>query len=350
MNPLLEHTLQEAQDKPWRHSFTGLMRLMAASYPDLPPVGQAQRPQQEKFRLGQQANLGFAVREVAKVQPASADAQGRTRIALFGLGMLGPNGPLPLHVTEMVRERVQAKRDNTLANFVDLFHHRAFTHMYRAWSQSQSAIGLDRPDAETFTPYIARLAGDEPSEVQHSALPPHARWASSAHRVRAARNPDGLVSALSRFFGVPVDLHEYQLQWMPIEEQDQCRLGLPRLSSVLGQGAMAGEVVPDRQTRFRLVIGPLSMDGYLRLTPNGSATGKDLPALIELVRSFVGFEYVWEVELLINAAAAPAAKLGEGTQLGWSSWIGRDQPLPTHAAVSGMLYEPEMYAETGARA
>ncbi|MFY7940176.1 MAG: type VI secretion system baseplate subunit TssG, partial [Burkholderiaceae bacterium] len=79
------------------------------------------------------------------------------------------------------------------------------------------------------------------------------------------------------------DLREYQLQWMPIEEQDQCRLGLPRLSSVLGQGAMAGEVVPDRQTRFRLVIGPLSLDGYLRLTPNGSATGKDLPALIELV-------------------------------------------------------------------
>ena len=121
-------------------------------------------------------------------------------------------------------------------------------------------------------------------------------------------------------------------------------------SAVLGQGAMAGEVVPDRQTRFRLVIGPLSLDGYLRLTPNGSPTGKDLPALIELVRSFIGFEYVWEVELLINAAAAPAAQLGDDTQLGWSSWIGRDRPLQVQAAVSGMLYEPEMYGVSGARA
>jgi len=86
------------------------------------------------------------------------------------------------------------------------------------------------------------------------------------------------------------------------------------------------------------------------LTPNGSATGKDLPALIELVRSFIGFEYVWEVELLINAAEAPAAKLGEGTQLGWSSWIGRDRPLQVQSVVSGMLYEPEMYSESRARA
>ena len=196
---------------------------------------------------------------------------------------------------------------------------------------------------------VARLAGDEPSEVQGSALPPHARWASSAHRVRAARNPEGLVSTLARFFGVAVQLQEYMLQWMPIEPQDLCVLGQPRISSVLGEGAMLGEVVPDRQTRFRLVIGPLSMDGYLRLTPNGSATGKDLPALIELVRSFVGFEYVWEVELLINAAATPAAQLGEGTQLGLSSWMGRDQPLPAQAAVSGMLYEPELNSQNGAR-
>lgn len=342
MKRSVNKTLQDAQAQPWRHGFMSLMRLLAAAQPELPPVGKAQRPQQENFRLAQQASLGFAVREVAVVEPTSADAQGRTRISLFGLGMLGPNGPLPLHMTEIVRERVEAKRDKTLANFLDIFHHRAFTHIYRSWSQSQSAIGLDRASNETFTPYVARLAGDEPDEVQHSALPAHARWASSAHRVRTARNPDGLVSTLSRFFGVTVDLHEYQLQWMPIESEDQCRIGVPRLSSILGEGALVGEVVPDRQTRFRLIIGPLSLDGYLRLTPQGSPTGKDLPALIEFVRAFVGFEYVWEVELLICAAAAPAAKLGEGTQLGWTSWLGNT--TSNQVAISGMLFEPELYA------
>lgn len=342
----LNSTFQGAQAKPWDYGFVPLMRKLAAADPAMPPVGQAQRPQQESFRLGQQASLAFAPRELARVdvKPGPDDTL-RAYIKLFGLGTLGPNGALPIHFTELVRERVEAKRDNTLADFIDLFHHRAFTHIYRAWSQSQSAAGLDRADQETFSTYIARLGGDEPSEVQGSALAPHARWASSAHRVRAARNPDGLVSTLERFFGVPVQLREYMLQWMPIEPQDRCRLGQASQSSVLGEGAMAGEVVPDRQSRFRLVIGPLDMDGYLRLTPQGSPTGKDLPALIDIVRSFIGFEYVWEVELLINRNAAPQAQLGDSTQLGWSTWMASEGALARSTLpVTGMVFEPESYS------
>ena len=342
--------MNDAQSRPWAHGFTPLLRRLAARDMSMPQVGRAQRPLQESFRLGQQASMAFSPRELASVEVRPA-AQGgdQTHIKLFSLGTLGPNGALPIHVTELVRERVEARRDTTLADFIDLFHHRAFTHIYRAWAQSQSAAGLDRSADETFTPYVARLAGDEPSEVQGSALSAHARWAATAHRVRAARNPEGLVRSLAQFFGVTVQLHEYCLQWMPIEPQDLCVLGQPRESSVLGRGAMAGEVVPDRQSRFRLVIGPLSMDGYLRLTPQGSAQGKDLPALVELVRSFIGFEYVWEVELLIDRHAAPATQLGDSTQLGWSSWMASDTSNgAATSAVSGMVFEPEHYVASAA--
>lgn len=340
--------LQDAQQRPWQHGFVPLLRGLAAAEPAMPAIGRAQRPQQENFRLGQTASLAFAPRELARVHVqedmvADGSSRPRTHIQLFGLGMLGPNGALPLHFTERVRERSEAKRDNTLANFLDLFHHRAFTHIYRAWAQSQSAAGLDRADQETFTPYVARLGGDEPAEVQDSALAPHARWASVAHRVRAARDPEGLVSSLHRFFGVPVRLQEYMLHWMEIEQQDQCHLGLPRQSSVLGSGAMLGEKVPDRQSRFRLVIGPLDMEGYLRLTPQGASSGHDLQTLIELVRSFIGFEYVWEAELLIYAEATPYARLGDGTQLGWSTWMAADA-VGTVQSVTGMVFEPEGYA------
>jgi type VI secretion system protein ImpH len=83
----------------------------------------------------------------------------------------------------------------------------------------------------------------------------------------------------------------------------------------------------------------------LRLTPQGSASGKDLPALIEIVRSFIGFEYVWEVELLISSNAAPQAQLGNGTQLGWSTWMASDRPKGvTSPPVTGMIFEPESYS------
>jgi type VI secretion system protein ImpH len=160
-----------------------------------------------------------------------------------------------------------------------------------------------------------------------------------------AELPKELVSTLARFFGVLVQLREYMLQWMPIEPQDHCILGQPRPSSVLGEGAMLGEVVPDRQSRFRLLIGPLDMEGYLRLTPQGSASGKDLPALRDIVRSFVGFEYVWEVELLIRSEAAPQTRLGDSTQLGWSSWMASAPPGSSASrTVTGMVFEPESYS------
>ncbi|QDL54671.1 type VI secretion system baseplate subunit TssG [Rhodoferax aquaticus] len=372
MKPVQHNTLQDAQARPWAHGFMPLLRRLSAWYAQRPRVGQAERPQQEPYRLGQQASLTFAVREIASVHTGPS----RTHIKLFGLGSLGPNGSLPIHVTELVRERVEAKRDTTLADFLDLFHHRAFTHFYRAWAQSQSAAGLDRPAEETFTPYIARLGADEPSQVQHSALAPHARWASVAHRVRAPRNPEGLIRTLSHYFGVPVRMQEFCLQWMPLEPQDLCQLGRPLQSSLLGQGAVIGEVVPDRQSRFRLIIGPLDLPGYLRLTPQGAPrpgsveqattsrtaadTVCDLGALIELVRSFIGFEYVWEVELLVDRQAAPASTLGGTTPLGWSSWLGgSDDHVQGHkdkssqlqsalrdpqSAISGMVLEPEHYA------
>ncbi|MFY8015428.1 MAG: type VI secretion system baseplate subunit TssG [Limnohabitans sp.] len=331
--------LDSAVSQPWRYGFLSLMRLLDAQTPNAPSIGQSQRPQQETFRLGQQPSLAFAPREIARIFFQNEKAH----IHLFGLGMLGPNGALPIHYTELVRERSQARRDDTLVDFLNIFHHRALTHFYRAWSQSQSAAGLDRKRSERFTNYIARLIGDEPQELVHSALPSHIRWACAAHRVRGPRDPEGLVSSLKRFFSVPVKLKEYQLQWISIEPKDMCQLGLANEAAMLGKGAMLGEKVPDRQTKFRLVIGPLRMSSYLRLTPQGMDGSNDLPALVELVRSFISYEYVWEVELLIHGHDSPETRLGGSTQLGWSSWMAQDRSSGSQP-ITGMIFEPEFYS------
>lgn len=328
--------LAQASDRPWETSFLTLMRRISASRTDLPGVGQALRPQEECFRLGQQGEMRSAPREVASVsQRGELDI-----IRLYSLGMLGAQGVLPLHVTEIARERREAHQDQTLDDFLDIFHHRAFSLFYRAWEQSQAAAGLDRDFDERFTRYIAWLGGDEPTEVGESHLPEHARWASAAHRAREARNPEGLIATLQRFFGVPVRLEEYNLHWIAVATEDQCALGYARQGSVLGQGAILGENVPDRQGKFRLVIGPLDLRPYLRFTPQGVDGERDLPTLIEFVRAFVGFEYVWDMQLLVRSGAAPSVRLGDGQCLGWSTWMGESRK---DEAVVGLLCEPEAY-------
>lgn len=333
----LPSRLARAAQAPWQQGFLPLLRLLAAHHPEQPPIGHSQRPQQEPFRLGQQASLAFAPREIADI----SIRDGQAVIRLFGLGMLGPHGPLPLHVTEIVRERTEARRDATLSHFLDLFHHRYLTLFYRAWAQAQACAGLDRPQAETFTPYVARLIGEEVDDVPEGPLPPHARWASAAHRIREARNPDGLVATLAHYFSIGVTLQEFQLHWIPIEAKDTCLIGLARPSSLLGQGALAGEVVPDRQHGFRLILGPLDLRQYLRFTPQGADDGSDLPALIEWVRAFVGFEYLWEIALMLRRQEARPIRLGGSARLGWSSWMVDQAPAASDEAILGMVFEPE---------
>ncbi|MFG6447440.1 type VI secretion system baseplate subunit TssG [Roseateles sp. BYS180W] len=325
-----------AEQAPWAQAFLPLLRRVAALRSDLPGVGEALRPSAEAFRIGQTASLSFAPREIAALQ----EQAGKLMLTLYGLGMLGPQGPLPLHMTDQVRERVDTKRDHTLNHFLDLFHHRALSHFYRAWAQSQAAAGLDRASEESFSNYVARLCGDEPELAQGLALPTHARWATTAHRVRQARNPDGLAAAVAQFFGISVKLQEHCLQWMRLAPEDESHMGSPGPASVMGQGAVAGEAIPDRQSRFRLVLGPLTLEQYLRFTPEGHRGARDLPALVELVRAFIGFEYAWEVELLVHRHSAPPCHLGDAQQLGWSTWMGT--PDAAHSApISGMVFEPE---------
>lgn len=317
--------------EPWKYSFMALMRRIGADA-RIDPIGTARLPQTEPFRLGQLPSLVFAPSEIAR----ASIVHGRLKVRLYGLGMVGPNGPLPLHITEIAREREELRHDPTLSNFLDIFHHRFLTIFYRAWSSAQATAGLDRPGNERFTFYVASLTGHDMKEIAQGPLPSHARLSASPHLIREARNPDGMAATLSHYFGVPVRIEEYLFHWMarPVDRQSQ--LGVPGASSTMAVDAMLGSHIPDRQSKFRIVMGPLDLDAYLGFTPQGT----QLLRLIEWVRAFVGQETCWELELKIKRESASPAVMGGAQQLGWSGWLGAS---PSGEPVTGMCFEPEDY-------
>ncbi|BBQ01137.1 hypothetical protein BSFA1_62650 (plasmid) [Burkholderia sp. SFA1] len=332
---LSPETIERLQTQPWTYGFLPVMRRLGAA-PELDSIGTAKRPRTEPFRLGQQPSLTFAPREIGSVDRIN----GRLRVRLLGLGMLGPNGPLPIHVTEIAREREEVRHDSTLVAFLDVFHHRSMSLLYRAWANAQSTAGLDRPGAgaERFSFYIGSLGGHDPAELDQRALPIHPQLAASAHLLRESRDPDGLRMTLERYFGVAVAIDEYVFHWIEMTEHERSRLGQGRATTIMGAGAMLGEQVPDRQYRFRIVMGPLEIDDFLAFTPRG----KNLPPLVDWVRRFYGYEFDWELDLRIRAQSAPPASLGGPQQLGWTTWLGQSaQDVP----VTGMRFEPERYMQ-----
>ena len=108
-------------ETPREHDFFAVLRHVEALRPELPRIGTALRPAQEVVRLGQDPELDFAP---SALESFSVGARSGPRLGVRFFGLLGPQGPMPLHFTEYVRERLRFRGDATLARFLDVFHHR----------------------------------------------------------------------------------------------------------------------------------------------------------------------------------------------------------------------------------
>ena len=108
----LQALLEHVRSEPWAHDFFALLRRIDALRPEAPPTGQTVRPSQEALRLAQQPELDFAPAALAALQPRSG-LPPRLSVRFFGL--LGPQGPMPLHFTEFVRDRSHQHGDPTAA-------------------------------------------------------------------------------------------------------------------------------------------------------------------------------------------------------------------------------------------
>lgn len=331
INQTLTDTLTHAHDAPWQHGFMPLMREIEAKSAHLPKIGEANRLHQENFTLGQTPSLAFAPREIADIDTDN----GITQINVFSLGMLGPQGPLPLHFTEMVKDRMDNHHDDTLSHFLNLFHHRALSLHYRAWAKSQATASLDRADDEQFAQYIWALSGVEPQQTDH--LPAHSYLANAPHFIHQQQNPDALAKAISHYFNVPVTVRPYQFHWLHLSEEDQSRIGKPASPSQIGMNAVIGQSVPDVQQRLTLEIGPLCLADYHDFLPNG----RHIHALLDLMHSLIGYDYQWDIALSIKADTIPMAHLDNTVQMGRTAWINQQDQQP-NTAIADMRYSPDV--------
>lgn len=322
--------LESRQDSPWQLSFFHLCRWLEARAHPLPRIGEDAHPCNEYCRLGQEPSTAFAAREIASLQHYGDTL----RIKLNGLGLYGPNGPLPLHITEEAHERNIQKRDSTLTDFLDMFHHRWLALFYRAWAMGQSAAGLDRQNTERFSFYVASLIGHDTANNAKTPFAPHARLAAISHLVVRSRYPAGLTATCSQFWNLPFRLEEYHFHWLELDTAEQSRLGGLRCSCRLGYDAVLGKHVPDRQSMFVLHLGPVTLKDYKRFLP----TGTELPRLVAWVREFVGVEIRWMLQLSLLAYEVPCSCIGGTGQLGRSTWLGRKN---LNSVVCSKLFSPE---------
>jgi type VI secretion system protein ImpH len=349
---------------PWQHDYFQLLRWVDALHPQLPRLGQALRPRDEALRIGQDPELSFAPAALHSFGP---NRGGLPRVGQRFFGLFGPMGPMPLHVTEYVRERQRSYGDATPQAFADIFQHRASLLFYRAWAQAQPVSHIDRPGDDAFGRWVGAIAGlGQPTLLGRDHVADHAKRLHAGALARGPGNAEGLVHIVSQYFKVPVRLESYVGHWLQLDPAQRLALNRPAsgvpagrrlgratagagggsaagsrqassgvvVPGLLGQSAAAGSRVWDRQSRFRLHLGPLSLAQYESFLPGQPA----LLALRDWLRLYAGLGLSCEIRLILRGADVPAARLGcvegdgdrgserdggrGGVKLGRTSWLG----------------------------
>jgi type VI secretion system protein ImpH len=247
---------------------------------------------------------------------------------VLSLGLFGPNGPLPLHITEYVRDRVRNQNDPAPLAFADIFHHRMLSLFYRAWADAQPTVQMDRVEQNRFGVHVGSLSGlGWASTRQRDSIEDNAKLFATGHFVRLTRNPEGISQILAHYFQIPVRLHEYIRSWIDIPVEEQSRLTGVTVRNHLGFGVVAGARVPDVQSRFRLELGPMPLLKYEQFLPGA----RNNVRLRDWVRQYVSLEFRWDADLLLRADEVPSSQLGGEQRLGWTTWLGqRASPEPAH--------------------
>jgi len=318
---------QRLCETPQEFRFFQAVRLLQLSAGQQSVVGRFSNPADEAVRFAAHQSLGFPASQIQNLE-FSGDAPPKMTVNFMGL--TGPVGELPVFYTAYVIQRLRL-RDHTLADFLDLFNHRAISLFYRCWEKYRFTVTYERGEVTGLTHNLLDIAGlGTPGLCERQPIDDRAFIYYAGILSQKPRSAQGLKQILEDYFEVDVEVLQFVGCWRPLDPEMLCRLVEDDAdgseSTMLGGGAVAGDEIWDPQSAVRLRLGPMPLDKYLEFLPDGAA----FPKLQAMCRFYAGQDIDFEIQLVLRREEAPKCQLGAGgptaPRLGWLSWA-RKKPL-----------------------
>ena len=142
----MSERFSDVLENPGRFDFFLAMRRLERNFADRPRIGDSAARRQEYVTLGQDPYLDFPAFDLRRRE---GDPDGALRVLVRFLGLLGPQGALPLATTEEAYV-LAARRDDAFPRFLDIFNHRFLQLFFRAWADARPIAQHDRPDEDRF--------------------------------------------------------------------------------------------------------------------------------------------------------------------------------------------------------
>ena len=242
------------------------------------------------------------------------DPAGRPqRLLVNFFGLFGPDGPLPLHLTEYARDRRRNFRDPTLQRFADIFHHRALSLLWRAWADSAAHAEFRPAGRGSLRRSMSgALCGLGMESLRDRDAMPHLTKLHFAGRISRTRpvTPKGLrpfchcfspwrVRVASCFIGAWLTLPDLRPHRVWATRPQHGHAGRRRPWWVARVWSQAAEI-PHRH----------GAGGDSRLCAPAAGRRRACTSLIPIVRNYAGDVPLWDVNLILKRDEVPPIRLG----------------------------------------
>ncbi len=301
-----------------RFEFFQAVKLLEIIYKDRLPVGDDRlEPINDVVWFQGKTSLSFPPGDIDGVDEPQGKKPARMRVNFMSLA--GALGPLPQAYTELVLQRVRAK-DTTLRDFLDIFNNRLIALAYRVRKKYRPGFEFSPPDKSQFSQYLFSLMGmGVPKLKNRMEVKDRAFLFYAGLLALQPRSMVGLTVILEDYFKTPVKGESFCGRWLYLEEDQLTRIGTFGENQTLGDSALLGRRVWDQQSKFKLMLGPLTFKQYFSFLPRG----KSFTSLRELISFYTRNELDFDMTLKLKKAEVPALRIGTqlGSLLGWTSFI-----------------------------
>lgn len=327
--------LHDLHETPYRFDVFDVLRRFERTFPDKPRIGDSATLEQEFLLLGQEPYMEFPASNVAALKH---DAHQRYRLLVRFLGMLGPQGALPLSTTEDARHWSEM-RDDAFARFLDILNHRFLQLFFRAWADARPVAQRDRPKADRFAAYVGSPIGlGSPAIQNRDSISDYAKLGLSGLMGPKVKSASRIKSMVAFLFEVGVEIEEFVGTWLEIEPGDRMRLGAA--GSGLGQDTLIGSSSYSVSDKFRIHILVRDLEQFETFLPSGKLCEK----LADLIFFYLGDLPLYEVQLTLPKRAVRPVALGSFGQLGWTSWVVRPPEPDETGTRSDARFHPAEHA------
>jgi len=298
-------------------SFFQLVSRLLRQAPGAVPPGEGGPAAAEPVRFRPHDSLGFAARDVEALEwvdrqgdeAEDGDESGRWRMTVNFHGLYGPSSPMPAALTEEIlwyRGSHDPVRD-----FLDIFHHRAISFVYRAWRKYRHHVQYQADPLDAATRRALCLAG-LPDDAHAGTTVDVLGVLPDVGLLWDVRRSVGGLEGLLRdqLPGIRIRVEPARGRVVTIPEEQRARLA--RRGSTLGVDATIGSRTFDLTGAFEVSLGPLSVEEYQSFFPGE----KRHTTLTRLIQFYVADPLEFSIRLILRGDEVPAVNLERDRHLG----------------------------------